>query len=69
MFHNIKSTKDKMLETNLNLESSKDIHPAAEKMLAPCHVFYDKMKAGTIQTTHDKFLIIHVSNVLYYCAK
>lgn len=53
VFCNIESAKDKMLETDLNLERSMVICRGTERMLDLYHMLCDK-EAGTVQTAQDK---------------
>lgn len=57
LFHNIESTKNKLLEDDPNLERSMTICQSIEKMLTPCCKLYDdSKKVSTVQTTLYKVL-------------
>lgn len=73
IFHiNIKRAKEKILETDPNLERNTTICQYIEnKFAACCQMYYDKRsRASTVQTTLDKCftLILSVSNVFDYHA-
>ena len=69
--HDIKSTKDKVLEAHPNLEISIIIWQGIMKMFTPYYKLYSEKKASTAQTNLDKFLpetkyFLNISNVLNY---
>lgn len=51
VFHNIKSTKEKVLETHQYLQWSIALCQGTEKMLFPHCKLYDNKMARAIQTT------------------
>lgn len=71
IFHNVENAKDRIWETDPNLEMNRTIFQGLGKMhCILSYELYDNEKLSTVKTTLYKFLwrtktlILHVSNVL-----
>lgn len=57
IFHNIEITKDKILETDLNLENSRTTHQGTKKTLAlHCKSHNERKETSAVPTALGKFL-------------